>query len=1111
MIEEVIRLLKTDPRFSNKVEHIETLKPKEAIYQNINDLPDNLKNYLEDNSIKLYSHQAEAFKLIRAQENVIITTPTSSGKTLSFNLPIFEKLSENQEASALYIYPAKALCNDQLHVLQDLEAQCGLKIKPNIYDGDTDNDIKPWIRENSRIVITNPYMLHRTLSWHHQWENFYRNLKFVVVDEAHYYRGVKGSNVAILLRRLRRICNHYGSDPQFILSSATLANPEEFSSKLVGKKFALIDKDGSPRGKKNFVLYNPYVKWGNLSTTQETNNIFQLFVLNNIQTLCFTVSRRMAEIITILSKKDLSEKSDVFKRITSYRAGYLASDRRKIENSLKNRDLLGVTCTNALELGVDIGSLEGIIICGYPGTIISTWQQAGRAGRTLNESIIVLVAFYNSLDQYLMRNPKFIFEKSNENAVIDIKNKIIIKSQLLCAINELPLNIHEIKNYFEANEKDIEDLERKGLIRERETGWTYIGRRNPALDSNLDLNSEVNFKVFHNHRLLENLDQFHAFTEAHKGAVFLNQGETYIVRSFDLEKRIINVEKEDVDFYTQTMRDSNVEIINEIEKHDIGDFSVSYGELKVSQEFYKYKVLLYGKTISVHDLNLPPITYKTKGLWFTLPDTLADNLENYFNDKDAYAGSLHGVEHSLISMFPLLILCDRFDVGGLSTNNHPNTGKATIFIYDAYEEGIGLSEKAVELIEKLVEVTRDMVKSCDCEDGCPTCIYSPKCGNDNKPLHKAGTIYVLEAILSFIKSQKLPAHPEKIDSKNSQKLLNNPNRAPISSDAYQEAESSKSFNYSNKNFKDFSDIIRENLSYYGTDYESFIDHGPDLFKLTSSIIQYEGLDFQMKSKLFTALAYFVTPNDVIPEDIYGPYGYIDDIFLCTYVLKEVSSRIGYEVLENYWNCNYNLKDVIELCYNESSSILGDKTNKILNYVAFPEISPISDLTLNDFLCKGECDIVEYKSTLLWDIKQNNANKKMQYIIVKSIAGFLNSNGGTLLIGVRDDATIYGIENDMQCLHKKDKDGFEQRLIQIIENNLGLNIIEHINITFEEKDGKYVCLVKIKPSPEPIFVESQKKQYFYLRAGNTTKPLDNKQQFKYINRHWNRIMKGLKDE
>ncbi|MGQ9816933.1 MAG: DEAD/DEAH box helicase, partial [bacterium] len=396
MVERIVNTLKRNSRYKDRVEHIELLPPKEPIYGKLKrDLSHNIKDYLLKKNIKLYKHQCDAIEALTTGKNIIITTPTASGKTLAFNIPVFEKLDKDKHATALYLYPTKALSNDQLKVIKELEILSGINVNPNIYDGDTPPDKRPKIRETSRIIISNPYELHQLLPWHYKWQEFISNLKFVVIDEAHRYRGVFGSNVAFLMRRLRRICSFYGSNPQFILSTATLANPVEFGKKLIGVDFVLIADDGSPKGKKYFIFYNPYYDGvGTLSTHQETKDLFLFFVKNNLQTLCFTVSRKMAELIALWSKTDVKE-SDPYlvDKITAYRAGYLPEERREIENAFKNKILMGLTSTNALELGIDIGSLDCVIISGFPGTIISTWQQAGRAGRGVDDAVAILVAF----------------------------------------------------------------------------------------------------------------------------------------------------------------------------------------------------------------------------------------------------------------------------------------------------------------------------------------------------------------------------------------------------------------------------------------------------------------------------------------------------------------------------------------------------------------------------------------------------------------------------------------------------------------------------------------------------------------------------------------------
>lgn len=755
MVGKVLRRLKSDIRYHNRVEHIEVLPPQEPVYQKIEDLPDNLMNYLHKRGIKLYRHQCRTLESLRKGKNVIITTPTASGKTLAFNLPVFETLSADEDATALYIYPAKALANDQLKTLQELEKECNIHINPNIYDGDTDRSKKPWIRENSRIVLTNPYELHLVLSWHFQWEKFFKNLKYVVIDEAHQYRGVFGSNVAFLIRRLRRICSFYGSNPQFVLSSATLANPEEFSSKLTGKTFELVSEDGSPCGKKHFILYNPYFK-GKTKTSshQETKNLLLLFVLNDLQTLCFTVSRKMAELVALWSKNEMEEiQPDLTGKITSYRAGYLAKERRRIELGLKNGILKGVTTTNALELGINIGSLDGVIISGFPGTIMSTWQQAGRAGRGTDESIVVLVAFENSLDQYLMKHPASIFDKPHEHAIIDLHNPKIVSGHLMCASDEMPLRDGDIAMFGEDSEGCIETLQNKGMVKRKSEGWVYSGDKVAAFSVSLDSISSDMFRVMFAGRLLEVLDREQAYREAHEGAVLINRGETYLVQSFNLQKRIITVVKRDVAHHTQVVRDIDVEILGESVRKNMGDFSIFFGDLEVSEYYHKYKVMSYDKVLATKQLDIPALKFKTKGLWFTIDDAVKEDLESAVEGKDVFEGGIHGVEHALISMIPFNIMCDRFDMGGLSTPKHPGTGMATIFIYDAFEGGMGLAEKASELFEEIMMRTFELVRDCRCDVGCPACIYSPKCGNDNKPLNKKGTLFILQTIMDTMQKK----------------------------------------------------------------------------------------------------------------------------------------------------------------------------------------------------------------------------------------------------------------------------------------------------------------------------------------------------------------------
>ena len=759
-----IDAFKNDVRYRENIAHIETIPAKKANFKRVDNLNEKIIDYLESKGMKLYNHQAETYNAIQEGEHVIITTPTASGKTLAFNLPIMETMIEDKEATALYIYPAKALSNDQLHVLENLEDEMNIKINPRTYDGDTPREDKRGIREKSRIVLTNPYQLHLILSWHHQWSRFYRNLRYIVIDESHYYKGVFGSNVAFLIKRLKRIANFYGAYPQFILSSATLANPLELANRLTGEEFQLVDNDTSPSGEKDFILYNPFknykrnkVNMKNApSVHMETENIFMYMMLKQIQTLCFTVSRKTTELIAMWAKNDMTQiKGKLAHRIAAYRAGYRPEERREIEDGLKSGKYLGVTCTNALELGIDIGSLDAVIISGYPGTMISTWQQAGRAGRSRQKSLAILIAFENQLDQYFMNNPTFFFDKPHENAIIDLTNPILQEAHLLCAAKELPLKYGEVEKYFGISDEILEDLlSKKDLHINARGDYMYPYDDNPALDHSLDQISGQEFKIMNNGQLLETMEKSQVYREAHEGAILINKGDTYVVDSVSLSRGFVNVSQKTVDYHTMVLNQTDINIKKKLSKTKYGNLTIHFGELTVSEDYFKYKKMQFSKSVGTYPLDLPPLKFNTKGLWFTIPKSVKDTLEDMFpNEEEVFAGGLHGAEHALIGLFPLHTMCDRFDIGGLSTNYHEDTQEATIFIYDGYEGGIGICEKAVDVFVDLLKSTLDLLNNCNCQSGCPACIYSPKCGNDNKPLHKNATKYILEYMCNLIANE----------------------------------------------------------------------------------------------------------------------------------------------------------------------------------------------------------------------------------------------------------------------------------------------------------------------------------------------------------------------
>lgn len=751
LIEDFIKNIKQMQSYKKQIIHIQKIQAQKADFGKLEKpLPENIQNCLLNREIVFYSHQAEAINKVRQGKNVVIVTPTASGKTLAFNIPVLEALTEDPNATALYLYPTKALTNDQLKVLRELEKDIGIKASPNIYDGDTPQSQRASIRENSKIILSNPYGLHQYLPWHYKWRTFLKNIKFVIIDEAHVYRGVFGSNVAMLLRRLMRICSYYNADPQIILSSATIANPEEHAKRLTGKDFEVISKDGAPKGKKTFMFWNPpFIDNDNTirrSTHQETKDLLTLSILKNLQTLCFTTSRQMAELITRWTKEELRQRSPKLQNlITAYRAGYLPQERRQIENRLKNKDLIGVVSTNALELGIDIGSLDSVIISGYPGTVISTWQQAGRAGRTNAESLVTLVAFQNPLDQYFMKHPDDFFGRPHEQAIIDLHNQYISLGHIMCAASELPITDNDRKFFPELFSESIHALEQQHLVRKTPRGYVYSGTARPVEVVNLESISDKTVTVLSKGNVLETLPLNKAYEEAHEGAVLLHQGETYISEELNLETLTAKVRQEDVNYYTEVLKDVDVTIKKTFQEKQ-EKVKIGLGELTITETYHQYLTKTYDEVIKRLPLDLPLLTFTTVGLWFLVPDKLRKELESQNLDFD---GGLHAVEHAMIAMSPIFAMCDRWDIGGLSTPLHPDTGEPTIFIYDGFEGGIGISENLYANIKLLWEKTLQLIDNCECKEGCPSCIYSPKCGNENEPLDKKAARIILKHLITI--------------------------------------------------------------------------------------------------------------------------------------------------------------------------------------------------------------------------------------------------------------------------------------------------------------------------------------------------------------------------
>ncbi|MDD1693822.1 MAG: DUF1998 domain-containing protein, partial [Methanoregula sp.] len=673
-----------------------------------------------------------------------------------FNIPVFEHLETNQEARALYLYPTKALANDQLLSLDEMAKFTGIPARPAIYDGDTPQSKRAAIRERARVILSNPHELHHVLSWHAKWQPFLSNLDFIIIDEAHRYRGVFGSHIAFVIRRLLRLCRYYGSRPRFILSTATLANPQEFARALTGQEFQLVDNDGSPQGKRNFVLFNPYYDGiSERSLHQETKDLLVSCIKEDLQTLCFTGSRKMAELVTVWSRDDARRISQkLADGISVYRAGYLPEERRAIERQLKEGSLKGVVSTNALELGIDIGSLDAVIMSGYPGTMMSTRQQAGRAGRKGGESLAVLIAQANPLDQYFMHHPDQFFGRPHEHAIIDTGNPYIVSGHLLCAAAELPLREDIDREFFgEQLARLLPELGAEDLVRRTSRGWVYAGRGRAADAVRLDGVPGETFRVMCHGRLLETMDRGQAYREAHKGAIMLHQGKTFVVSEMDLETHTVRVTETDVDYYTQPLKEVDISIVETHETRMVSNIPCAFGEVEVTEQYTGYKIKRGDTIIGLEPLSLPPLTFRTKAFWVTPPESVEAMVAGSGLDL---AGGLHGAEHAIIALMPVHVTCDRGDIGGLSSPAFGEKGEPVVFVYDAYEGGIGLAEKSFGILPDLFSNAHDLVRCCPCESGCPSCIYSPKCGNDNQPLDKEATTLILGELCATREKNEAP-------------------------------------------------------------------------------------------------------------------------------------------------------------------------------------------------------------------------------------------------------------------------------------------------------------------------------------------------------------------
>ncbi|WP_246942040.1 DEAD/DEAH box helicase [Bacillus pinisoli] len=712
---------------NKQIVHWHTIEAKQAKTAPIPSSVDlKLVQALKNRGIQeLYTHQVEAYETIQNGKNFVAVTPTASGKTLCYNLPVLQTVLKNKDARALYLFPTKALAQDQKSELNELIEEIGASINSYTYDGDTAASIRQKVRKAGHIVITNPDMLHSAILPHHtKWVSLFENLKYIVIDELHIYRGVFGSHVSNVIRRLLRICQFYGSNPQFICTSATISNPKELAEQLTGRQMELISNNGAPSGRKHFAFYNPPVvnKPLNIrkSATLEVRDLAGEFLKNKIQTIVFARSRVRVEIILTylqeLVKNELGPKS-----IRGYRGGYLPVQRREIERGLRKGEIYGVVSTNALELGVDIGQLQVCIMTGYPGTIASAWQQAGRAGRRQGEALIIMVGSSNPLDQYIIQHPEYFFEQNPETARINPDNLVILLDHIKCAAYELPFKEDDTFGGVEI-EDILEFLADEKVLHHRGNKWFWMNDSFPAHNISLRSASQENIVIIDqtmtgNVKVIGEMDRFSAMTLLHDEAIYLHQGTQYQVEKLDWEEKKAFVREVEVDYFTDANLAVQLKVL-EVDKERANDkVNLGYGDVMVTAMATIFKKIKFEThdNIGSGPIHLPEEELHTNAAWFTF------NKEDEMSEKKLEQGLL-GVAHAIKHIVPLIVMCDPGDVHIVPQVKSTHSGEPTIYLYDRYPGGIGLSEKLFDKMEHILVEAAKSIQDCLCESGCPSCV-----------------------------------------------------------------------------------------------------------------------------------------------------------------------------------------------------------------------------------------------------------------------------------------------------------------------------------------------------------------------------------------------------
>ncbi len=747
-VNEYLAALKAHKKFGPQVAYHTSLSAVTPAYAELEkELPPELQEVLRTAGVKkLYSHQVRAIDLIRAGNDVIVATPTASGKSLIYNIPVLEEVLADSGCSTLYLFPLKALARDQLRMVEGLASGLGgsQNVRAAVCDGDVSAYKRKKIRKNPpHILISNPDMLHLSmLGYHDSWSLFWERLRYVVIDEVHTYRGVFGSHMAWIIRRMQRICRLHGADPYFLLFSATVGNPEELAQGLIGRQAEVVTTTGAPQGNRHFVLFDP---WDSASYT--ASQMLEAALKRGLRTIVYTQSRKVTELVASWTASRLGNLQG---KLTAYRAGFLPEERRELEEKLASGELMGVVSTSALELGIDIGSLDICILVGYPGSIMSTWQRGGRVGRRQRDCLIIMVAQEDSLDQHFIQNPRDFFERKVEAAVLNPHNEVISGRHLLCAAAESPLACNEPILESGQHQEVMEQLAADGKLLLSAHGdiW-FTSRKYPHKE--VDIRGSGKSLVIRediSETIIGEIDGYRCQKECHPGAVYLHHGETWVVKSLDLNGREVRAKHRNVSWFTQPLTEKTTEILDVYERIGVKNIRGYRGRLRVTEQVigYQQKLVRGQKTIGRHSLDLSPQVFETEGLWFLVPDVIQTWLQE---KKMHFMGGIHALEHVLISLFPLLVLCDRNDVGGISYPFNQQLNSAAIFIYDGYSGGIGLSRSAFLKLERLMDAGMETITSCPCKTGCPSCVHSPKCGSGNRPIDKEAAREILKGLLAL--------------------------------------------------------------------------------------------------------------------------------------------------------------------------------------------------------------------------------------------------------------------------------------------------------------------------------------------------------------------------